>query len=628
MRKRRNKVSGERVWVGAWLKFTKTHRKISTLALGVIMVLIATPFVYVESHRIPTAPYNNHPIGSNITVSGKKVPVSLKATPVSHAPVPLKGFGLAAPAVSITPSGPLPAPITLTFKLTKPATKDTPIVVATRETTRDSWSYIVPTVSPDGRYVTFQTDHMSFYSILKDTEDFTLDLEGDLGKAIVENLSGVNIEKAKQPSCQDSTGVLQDNYSYSFTNSGGNAVLWCLGIENGSRVLKVVNNKNFPLLLSRTDGLTNISDGHITADLDQFARLSGTSKEVATFPGDEADFDVDLNVNQAAELEALWNGEASTLDLLQSGLIALSTIISHSSAGKALTANDTYVVMNTVLSAQGCFNAVESGDAAHVLVDCLGDAAKDGLLSESKNLALAYVQAFGAVASSVYGDVSGLLSSFGPNGGSLFSIIFHRNAQSSQVQSTASAPSSQGKSTTVTPPQQNAAAPAVSFSSFVGTWQNGYQGSYHSAPATWTTTFIVRSDGNTFTLDNSPSAVDSASYSVAHFSLASAQEVADEQGGTKYHIAGGIVATSAQISSDGEVSNAICGASDIDMPSIPSDWTPADLPSCKPRASCYVSTDCAFIIVPVASGVIGIPNLWDNEPGFEFYFCSANASAS
>jgi hypothetical protein len=209
-----------------------------------IAVGLLAHFVFVS----PVASVQNKPIGANVSVTGSNVPTGIKAVVASvHSPFAMRPLG---PAVEISPTGKIHgAPITLRFKLNKRVTSPQ-VLLTVREPSNSEWTLIRPTVSQDGWYASVTTGHLSqwqplWYDIAQAVSDFR--------EFFLNGLSGDLFTQAKRPTCENDLQARGDGY---MINSSAKATLyWCFGIEDGSRVLKIVNHESYPLEVAHP-GLT------------------------------------------------------------------------------------------------------------------------------------------------------------------------------------------------------------------------------------------------------------------------------------------------------------------------------------------------------------------------------------
>src|SRR5581483_10827490 len=136
---------------------------------------------------------------------------------------------------------PLGRTVTVDLPLSRAFQPDTPVVVATRETAAQPWTFLPATLLPGGLVAEFTTTHFSLFGAL-----FT-----DLGSLasmfktdFIDGLDGgATSSGTAAPTCGDEQAARADGYA--ITSSGGDTVKWCFGLENGRRVLKVADNRRY-----------------------------------------------------------------------------------------------------------------------------------------------------------------------------------------------------------------------------------------------------------------------------------------------------------------------------------------------------------------------------------------------
>ncbi len=406
--------------IDSWRRGQQRKKRLArTIIVLVLLIAGVLAFAFWPSGSSPDkakgAPtvvtMHNRAIGTGVTVSGEKVPSNIKATTVKGTLPPLTRTEQASPLIELTPSGKLQAPLTLRFKLKQQADpKDPNFVFATRETAKDPWEYLHATPTKDGDFVEVQVTHFSFGGLLhlsiptpqielwNNPRDYL-----DIKREFKDNLTGGWTAAAEKPTCQNESKARQD--SYVIDSESKSTLYWCFGVEDSTRVLKVVNRKHYPLDVSH-ENLGVVSNGHLTANLGQLARLGTGKNHIILLPGDTAIFSLDLKMNTLARLKtsySLASGEAVTLNGLQTAVLTANSIAMNSSApgAKQLTQQETYKVMNYLLQGKDCYNAVASSNQADLYLDCFGVLDPKGLSEVSPKLGTA-----------------GLLASFGRDIGS------------------------------------------------------------------------------------------------------------------------------------------------------------------------------------------------------------------
>ncbi len=323
------------------LKNRKRRCLVKRFRYGIAAVLLITALVSAWAfifRYLPSTTVGMHdqPIGANVSVTGDKVPRSIKAVETSTSANVAPEMQALGKTIQITPGGKLPAPVTLRFQFSQQIPADAVVLVMTREKSSDPWSFVAPTVSKDGHSLTVQTAHLSdWLSIFVPI--------GDLIKAFKEELlDGLTSDmttQASKPHCNnDFYNESQAKHDgYAIGSSAKDTLYWCFGTEDGQRVLKIVNRKRYPLDVSHL-GFTVKHEAGWKPELAQLARLVA-GQSLLLFPFEEADFTVNLPYGQGALISTTYAGYAQGLYQLEVGVTTLLNILDRFGAGGGRISN-------------------------------------------------------------------------------------------------------------------------------------------------------------------------------------------------------------------------------------------------------------------------------------------------
>lgn len=354
-------------------------------------VYIAAPNLYSSAQ--------DRAIGANVSVTGPKVPRGMKAA-MAAVSLPLGSeFQALGSAIDVTPSGPLPAPVMLQFKLNRHLTQSDLALIVTSESAKGPWTLLQPTISKDGWFASVQTTHLSIFGVVEVIRDKVTDFL----KKFVAGLTGNLITAVSPPQCEkdiykDPTAK-QAGYSTSWmSNSARSALYWCFGIENSKPTLKIVNKLRYPIQVSHP-GFTFLHDSGplFQLDLDQLARL-GAGQDTILFPFEEADYTLDLKAGSHATISTDFANLAEGLALFQSmvsTVLAVAAFVSRVTIeitqlsatifddGQTVTievskTTETVVeedhllkVINDFLDSAECVNAIAAVDVGAMLRTCI-----------------------------------------------------------------------------------------------------------------------------------------------------------------------------------------------------------------------------------------------------------------
>ncbi|WP_109642239.1 hypothetical protein [Lentzea atacamensis] len=257
----------------------------------------------------------------------------------------------------LNPSGPLPSPATATIRLQNPVPDGDVVVVARRPTSTDEWEYLPATIAQDRASVSFTTDHFSEFGLLG----------FDLGKAIdafkrdfIDGLTGGLTQTADKPTCDNEQRARGDGYSV--TSYSKDTLFWCLGADNaGHRILKVTNNRRYPLLASHR-GMDVIDNDIDRGQLSSLSRVIAGDKAVIA-PSGTVTFNADLSPGTSARITTEADAIGQSLYALQTGVTALLQILTRFGAGSGIKAVD---IFNKMLQGKSCLDALGKGSGAMI----------------------------------------------------------------------------------------------------------------------------------------------------------------------------------------------------------------------------------------------------------------------
>ena len=313
----------------------------------------------------PLTKATERPIGNDTTATGTGVPANIKSTRLKT-PVPLTNKSLVRSqgvVQQITPAGPLGAPLTLRFKLQhRVDPKHHAVFVATREDNRHTWTYPQAKIAKDGRSATVQATHLS------DWWPFDIDLDAmtkDFEDNVLEATTGGMYLNVQQPTCKNEAAAKGDDFG--ITSSSGNTVYWCFGIEDGVRIVRVINNRSYPLQLSST----NMAVKTKPASQWDARHMGQFGKWVYLMPGESVTYKVTAQRGQRATINTEFSGYAQSLYNLDVAVEALTTILAKL-GGKELKGALKYQAMDKLLGYRDCANDVVAKNFGGMFVHCFG----------------------------------------------------------------------------------------------------------------------------------------------------------------------------------------------------------------------------------------------------------------
>ncbi len=405
----------------------KRYAVLSVVMVLVVLVAYVLGTQLIAPHLFYSA--NNQNIGANVTVTGPKVPRAMKAIKVAiTSPFndQLQPFDK---SIDVTPSGPLPAPVTLRFKLDSQVRSGEVLVIATSESPKGPWTLMQPTISSDGWYASVQATHLSLITfgklIVSKIKDFL--------KSFIAGLTGDLFTAASPPHCDhdiyhDPT-LKQEGYSTSWASQAlsnpltTSSIYWCFGIESNQPTLKVVNKLRYPIEVIHS-GLTFLRGNAIHAELDQLARI-GSGPDTILFPFQEADYAVNTPAGGSVGVRTDFANLAEGLAIFQTAVSVVLAIAAFTSRAVISAAQLTVTVVEDSEATTVAVSASMTVDVESLLInvtnwlintlpDCFNAAKKldiGGILGtcfQGKVLASLFGDLIGGIVGIVLGPVAGV----------------------------------------------------------------------------------------------------------------------------------------------------------------------------------------------------------------------------
>lgn len=302
---------------------------------------------------------------------------------------------------ALRPSGPLASKATVTIKLDRPLPAGTPVVAATRETTSDPWTYLAATLSPDGTSATFTTTHFSLFGILwLDTKDLAAAFKADF----IDGVTGGLTQTVNKPSCPQETQARGEGYT--ITSSTTDAVYWCFGIDNGTRVLKVTVHRRYPMEITHPnmDVISNPYNHLAPAAVSRL--VSGNTTIVE--PAGTATFNADLPAGSSEGISTEMDGAGQSLYALQVGIETLSSILTRFGAG---TDKKAIQYLDKAVTIHSCAQGIAEGTSGALIRGCRSPAQILEIYGV-KGLLLAPIMAVGGVIAFFHSEWNALIDQF------------------------------------------------------------------------------------------------------------------------------------------------------------------------------------------------------------------------
>lgn len=373
-------------------------------ATSVVAMLVAgcTGSSHAPASRSSSSNDSSH---SSTGQAGPVVVSGVSSTPTvadkGAAAAPARDAAFASHIYALGPSGPLASKANVTIKLDQPLPSGTPVVAATREATSEPWTYLPATLSGDGTSATFTTTHFSLFGILwLDVKDLAAAFKADF----IDGVTGGLTQTVTKPSCPQEAQARGDGYT--ITSSTTDAVYWCFGVENGTRVLKVTVHRRYPMEITHPN-MDVISNQYNHLALAAVSRLV-SGKTTIVEPAGTATFNADLPRGGSEGISTEMDGAGQSLYALQVGIETLTNILTRAGAGADKKA---IPYLDKAVTIRSCAQGIAEGTSGALISGCLSPAQILEIYGV-KGLLLAPIMAIGGVIAFFHSEWNALIDQF------------------------------------------------------------------------------------------------------------------------------------------------------------------------------------------------------------------------
>ncbi|MBV9831745.1 MAG: hypothetical protein JOZ82_09110, partial [Marmoricola sp.] len=254
-----------------------------------------------------------------VVVTGLSDGVRVTVSPGETGSSPGGGLELVSPIYTLGPTGPLGARATVTIALDHPVPTGTTLVVGSRPSDTGSWSWLPATLTPDQSHARFTTSSFSQFGVLTlDVGSMVATYEDAVHTALTSTVASGSVK----PTCQGTKTARQDGYKV--TSDKRQTLGWCLGMDQATHVLTVVNHRAYPVQVAHGTApaiaTTSKVDGVWTTWL---GILAPGSKDTFLAPGGSATYDADLDPGSTLPFTAESNAKAHSTRALYAAVAAL-----------------------------------------------------------------------------------------------------------------------------------------------------------------------------------------------------------------------------------------------------------------------------------------------------------------
>lgn len=272
----------------------------------------------VNASASPGAHGDERDIGAGVSVPREVAP-GMRAV-VSGRANPYPKLALGSPVFEVSTTAQPAKATTVTLPLRSALTPGQVTVVITSSTIGGPWQSLPTTVSTDGRHVTASATHFSWFTTLLVPVNDMLDIARNI---VDSSLSKLTLT-AKTPKCENEASAAA---KWKTVQRGSDPLLWCIGVEGGQTVVRMVSNRHYPLVLTHP-GAVKASGGadDITSAATWAAKLY--SQRTMLMTGDEVTYQINDSVD-AAKVTSEADGLAQGVYSLQIGLETLLSIVTR-----------------------------------------------------------------------------------------------------------------------------------------------------------------------------------------------------------------------------------------------------------------------------------------------------------
>jgi hypothetical protein len=204
--------------------------------------------------------------------------------------------------------------------------------------------------------------HVRHFSFIEIFTTGIGDLFRELKESVFDGLTAGLGAEAKPPSCDGEDIARADGYT--IASDSKDTVYWCFGLEDSRRVLRVVNNRRYPLAMTHP-GLSVAQQGGGGWRLERFSRLFSGDEAIVS-PREQLTFAVSLNSGAAARIRTRFDGVGYSLYQLQVGVEAAIEVLTRFGAGSGVTVID---LMDKFMAVPRCASAI-GGTAGDLISLC------------------------------------------------------------------------------------------------------------------------------------------------------------------------------------------------------------------------------------------------------------------
>jgi hypothetical protein len=204
---------------------------------------------------------------------------------VAGPPVDVEGAEAITLVVEVATDGEVSGEVEIRIPTTAAPTEEQIVFALAAETPEGPWELLPAQV--EGGTVVVTTTHFSLFQAFKVLVGEVV----DVARQTFDGLTSGVVAEAEPPTCEDEAGARMDGFNVGSDST--DTVYWCFGRDAEGRMVRMVNNRRYALLLSHSDGLV-MTDQSSAGAVAWVSQLLTLDHQVAVAPRESVTFRVDL----------------------------------------------------------------------------------------------------------------------------------------------------------------------------------------------------------------------------------------------------------------------------------------------------------------------------------------------
>lgn len=292
-------------------------------------------------------------IGSGILVSDAALAPHLRGSVDTAASPPAVGFGPWGVIYRVDATSQPDTPVTIRIPAPGPLPDETAVILLAADSPTGPWEPLETGQQLADGTIEATTSHFSWFTaILAPFVDIVNE-----ARRIFDDATAGFVAEAEQPLCE---GEAEARQVVEITSTSSDAVKWCLGVENGTIILRVTNNRRYALQASHA-GMSVIDAGVDPTSIAQLSTYVDPALALLSVRR-PATLSVDATT---ASMNVEFNGLADSLYQLQVGIETALSLLS-----KFGVSGDRYEAVATLLQGAKCAETLNDPTGGNIIGNC------------------------------------------------------------------------------------------------------------------------------------------------------------------------------------------------------------------------------------------------------------------